>query len=60
MKGLVRSLLNRLVGWKSDPAEVDADPNIACLSWHFCVESNLLTAPAIKEDVGEDKGELTK
>ena len=28
---------------------------------HFGLEeSNVLTAPAIKEDVGEDKGELTK
>ena len=57
-----KSVLNRLVRWKSDSIEVEADSTHRLLIMeHFGLEedSNVLTAPAIKEDVGEDEGKLT-
>ena len=57
------SLLNRLVRWKSGSIEVEADSKHRFLLMeHFGLEeeSNVLTAPAIKEDVGENEGDLTK
>ena len=57
------SLLNRLVRWKSDSIEVEADSKHRWLIMeHFGMEeeTNVFTAPAIKEDVGGDEGELTK
>ena len=48
--------------WKSDSIEVEGDSTHRLLTMeHFGLEeSNVLTAPSIKEDVGKDEGELTK
>ena len=55
--------LNRLTRWKSDSIDVKADSqNRLLIMEHFGLEeeSTALTAPAIKEDVGQDEGESTK
>ena len=57
------SLLNQLMRRKSGSVEVEADfKHRLLITEHFALEeeSNVLTAPAVKEHVGEDEGELTK
>ena len=57
------SLLSRLARWESDSIEVEAGSK-HCMHFTERVSleelSNVLTALAIKEDVGEDEGEVTK